>query len=176
MEQEPASEPPGLEPVLRPHRIAIGCYDIGPEGLRRTRRIELDLQGPRTEVPELTGVPRPDLILLNDDDLTFAKTRLDDRSMATAIEHIGTLEDSLPRALIWGSAWDMTRDAEMTTGDFLTLVLAGLPHETDIGVVQQLMRQAKAAVDQFAHPSHRDAYLAQMADALSAYAHAAAPG
>src|SRR5699024_2878085 len=64
-------------PTLRRHRAAIGLYDrvTGADGrrLERRRRVETDLAGPRTTVDELVGERRPDLILLNDDDLTYAK-------------------------------------------------------------------------------------------------------
>ena len=72
------------------------------------------------------GEPQPDLLLLNDDDLTYAKIRLDDRSLATVIDGIDTLDASLPRALGWGAAWDMTRDAEMAARDYVALVLRGV--------------------------------------------------
>lgn len=46
-------------PVLRPHRIAIGAYDLKDGALVRTRRVELDVDGALTEVPELAGTPAP---------------------------------------------------------------------------------------------------------------------
>ena len=48
-------EAPQSHPILRPHRIAIGLYDRGPGGLARRRRVEIDVAGERTEVPELVG-------------------------------------------------------------------------------------------------------------------------
>ncbi|MFD6070815.1 hypothetical protein, partial [Amycolatopsis lurida] len=41
----------------------------------------------------------------------------------------------------WASAWDMTRDGELATRDYLDLVISGIPKESDIGVVQSLQRQ-----------------------------------
>ena len=70
----------------------------------RTERVETDIRGASTQITELIDTKQPDLILLNDDDLTYAKIRLDERSFATLIESIATFEDSLPRALCWGSA------------------------------------------------------------------------
>ena len=62
---------------LRPHRVAIGCYSLTGRGaearLERTDRIELDVDGELTEVPELVGTKRADVLVLNDDDLTYAK-------------------------------------------------------------------------------------------------------
>src|SRR3712207_5323729 len=102
-------------PVLRNHRLAVGLYDSGPQGLTRTTRVELDVTGARTEVPELVGHPAADLVLVNDDDLTYAKLRLDERSLATLRERLGTLSDPLARALCWSAAWDMTRSEEHTS-------------------------------------------------------------
>ena len=36
---------------------------------------------------------------------------------------LSRLDDSLARALCWGAAWDMTRDAELSATDFVKLVL-----------------------------------------------------
>ncbi|MFN8170111.1 MAG: aminopeptidase N [Candidatus Nanopelagicales bacterium] len=174
--QEPPSQPEGVAPVLRSHRIAIGLYDETASGLERTRRLEIDVVGARTEVPELVGLPAPGLLLLNDDDLTFAKIRLDERSLATVVHSLGTLTDSLPRALIWGATWDMTRDAEMSVADYLALVESGLPSEGDIGVVQVLLAQAKNSVELYADPAHRADYRDRLAALTSGLLAEAAPG
>ena len=113
-------------PTLRRHRLGIGLYDVADGRLVRRNTIETDISGERTEIAELVGQAQPDLLLLNDGDLTYAKIRLDPRSLATAIEHIDKIDDSLARALLWSAAWDMTRDAEMRTTDFVTLVLRGI--------------------------------------------------
>ena len=164
IEQEPPSAPEGIAPTLRSHRVGIGLYDIDGDALDLRERIEVDVTGPTTAIATLAGKPRADLLLLNDGDLTFAKVRLDDTSWSTATSHLGGLEDSLARAVIWGAAWDMTRDAEVSTGDFVQLVLSGLEAETDIGVVQGVLRQARMAIDQFAADPHRIEYLIRFAE------------
>ena len=174
--QEPPAMPEGVAPTLRSHRMALGLYDLTNGGLVRRERIELDVVGPRTEVPQLAGAKVPDLLLLNDDDLTFTKVRLDDRSWRAAVSHVGDLVDSMPRALVWGAAWDMVRDAEVPTGEYVDLVIAGLPRETDIGVVQQTLRQVRTAVDLFATPEHRPEYVARLAATLDGLMRSADPG
>ncbi len=174
--QEPPTIPPGLAPTLRSHRMRIGLYDLVGARLVRRDSLELDVVGARTEVPALVGVRQPDLVLLNDEDLTFTKIRLDPHSWRTAVAHFGSLESSLARALIWGAAWDMTRDAEVSTGDYLELVITGCGTEPDIGAVQMALRQVRAAIDQFAAPDHRDAYGERLADAMLALARGAEPG
>jgi aminopeptidase N len=163
-------------PTLRSHRLAVGCYDRTDAGLVRTRRVELDVVGARTEVPDLIGTRRPDLVLVNDDDLAYAKIRLDDRSLVTVTEAIGELTASLPRALCWAAAWDMTRDAEMATRDYLRLVIHLLDSETDIGVLQSVLRQARLAVERWADPAFRDTGLDALAAACHAHLQAAEPG
>jgi aminopeptidase N len=169
-------EAPAEHPTLRSHRLAIGCYNRSEGGLLRTRRVELDVVGPRTEVPGLVGVRRPELVLVNDDDLAYAKIRLDDRSLVTVTEAIGELAASLPRALCWAAAWDMTRDAEMATRDYLRLVIHLLDSETDIGVLQSVLRQARLAVERWADPEFRATGLDALAAACHAHLQGAEPG
>jgi aminopeptidase N len=127
-------------------------------------------------VPELVGEAQPDLILLNDDDLSYTKVRFDERSVAALVQGIGEFTESLPRALSWVAAWDMVQNAEMPARDYVALVLAGAGKETDIGVLQSLQRQAKQAIELFADPQWREEGLSRFA----AFAHeqllAAAPG
>jgi aminopeptidase N len=185
VEQEAAA----THPVLRSHRIAIGLYDRTSEGLVRRHRVETDVAGPRTLVPELTGQPRPDLVLVNDDDLTYAKIRLDEHSLSTLVapggsagssprasSGIGAFTESLAAALCWSAAWDMCRDGEMAARDYVRLVLSGISSVADISVVQTLLRQAGQAVRRFADPGWRETGLALMASALRDLLHAAPPG
>ncbi|MGR3937981.1 aminopeptidase N [Streptomyces sp. BRA346] len=177
--QEAPALPTGAkgEPTLRPHRIAIGLYDLDATGkLVRSERIELDVDGELTEVPGLVGTKRSAVILLNDDDLSYAKVRLDADSLAVVTDHLGDFEASLPRALSWASAWDMTRDGELATREYLALVLSGVAKESDIGVVQSLHRQVKLALDLYAAPDWRETGLARWTDATLEHLRAAAPG
>ncbi|MCX4700695.1 aminopeptidase N [Streptomyces sp. NBC_01373] len=178
--QEAPALPAGAkgEPTLRPHRIAVGLYDLDDDSgkLVRDERVELDVDGELTAVPQLVGKRRPAVILLNDDDLSYAKVRLDEQSLAFVTEHLGDFESSLPRALCWASAWDMTRDAELATRDYLSLVLSGIGKESDIGLVQSLQRQVKLAIELYADPTAREALLTRWTDATLAHLRAAAPG
>ncbi|MGW0552384.1 aminopeptidase N [Streptomyces altiplanensis] len=178
--QEAPALPAGAKgaSTLRPHRIAVGCYDLDGAGrLVRTNRIEMDVDAAElTEVPLPAGTPRPAVILLNDDDLSYAKVRLDEDSLAMVTAHIGDFTESLPRALCWSAAWDMTRDGELATRDYLALVLSGIGKESDIGVVQSLHRQAKLALELYAAPEWRETGLARWTAATLEHLRAAEPG
>jgi len=147
---------PEEHPTLRRHRIGIGLYDRRGGRLVRRTSVQTDVRGDVTEVAELVGEQRPDLVLLNDGDLTYAKIRLDDTSLETLVDAIDTLEDSLARALCWGASWDMTRDAEMAASDFVELVLRGVGGESDLTAVGALLLYARSAIDLYSAPKHRD--------------------
>ncbi|MEV0012566.1 aminopeptidase N [Streptomyces sp. NPDC051840] len=144
-------------PELRPHRVAVGLYRLSPEGeLVRYARAEADVTGERTVVAELAGAERPDLVLVNDDDLTFCKIRFDDASLATLREHLGALTDPLARALCWSALWNLTRDALLPAREFVAVVLAFAGRESDIGVLQMLHAWASSALTHYAAPGWRE--------------------
>jgi aminopeptidase N len=159
-------EAPASHPELRPHRIAIGLYSQADAGLTRTRRVEVDIAGEATAIPELVGADRPDLVLVNDDDLTYAKIRLDEHSLGALISGHGRFAEALPAAICWAAAWDMVRDGELPARDYLSLVLSGVESITDISVLQTVLRQVSSAIRRFADPAWRPAGLAQLAAAL----------
>ena len=144
-------------PTLRRHRLAIGLYDLTAEGLVRRSSVEIDVAGDSSEVDELLGQQQPDLVLLNDGDLTYAKVRLDERSLATLVANIDKFTDSLARALSWGAAWDMTRDAEMRATDWVELVLRGIGTETDLTAVRSLVSRTGQAVSLYTASENRQA-------------------
>ncbi|MEO7944316.1 MAG: aminopeptidase N [Marmoricola sp.] len=149
-------------PTLRRHRIAIGLYDLeanvgGVERLVRRRTVEVDIQGETTAIDELVGARQPDLLILNDGDLSYAKIRLDERSLATVIGGLSRLDDSLARALCWGAAWDMTRDADLSATDFVTLVLGNIASETDAFGSSRIPGYAAQAANNLSAPANRAA-------------------
>jgi aminopeptidase N len=135
---------------FRTHRIAVGVYDDVDGKLVRTHRVEVDVEGERTAVPELVGVPRGKLVLVNDDDLTYCALRLDPDSLVTLIDRIGDIAEPLPRTLCWSAAWEMTREAELKARDFAALVAGGFGRESEVGVLQRLLLQAQTAVASYA--------------------------
>ena len=164
------------QPTLRSHRVALGLYRLGEGGVVRDQRVELDVVGPRTEVPELAGVAQPDLLLLNDDDLTYAKVRLDERSLATLHAHLSQVVDPLARTLCWGATWDMVRDAELATRRFVELVLQHAADEEDDAVLGRLLAQAAAALNAYGDPAARLPGRARLASAAREQLAAAEPG
>jgi len=167
--------------TLRRHRIGIGLYDAvldseGNNHLVRRTFVETDITGEHSDIVELVGQKPAHLVLVNDGDLTYAKVRLDERSLATVVSSIDTLEDSLARALCWGATWDMTRDGEMSTTDFVKLVLQGVGSESDLTAVGALLGYAQLAVDTFSNPATRDSLKSAWEEGLRKLLENAGPG
>lgn len=145
-----------LQEDPRPHRVRVGLYTLadGPAGsaVRRTHQVETDIDGERTEIPELAGVEH-DLAIVNDDDLTYAKMRLTPEHQQFALEHLGEIEDSLARTLIWSSLWESVRDGELAAREFVRLVAREAAGETHPSVQERLLAQATQAVRQYVDPA-----------------------
>ena len=169
-------------PTIRPHRLAVGMYEFRQSGdlfdgsLVRTHQMELDVDGVRTEVPELVGTTKPALVLLNDDDLAYAKIRLDADSLAVAIDHLAQIENPLARAIVWGAAWDATRDGESSAGDYVRLALANIASETESTTIRTTLGQLGLVAKQYVAPVRRTETLGRVGDTLWTLATEAAPG
>lgn len=162
---------------LRPHRIAVGGYELQEDGtLVRTHHVELDIDGAATSVPQMVGVARPTIVLVNDDDLAYAKVRLDEASLAAATEHLAGFTSSLPRTLVWAAAWDMTRDGEMPGRQLVELILNNIAAESDSSVVMVLLRQLATTIEFYVDPRTREEIGADAAERLWSLAVAATPG
>ncbi|MRG58620.1 aminopeptidase N [Agromyces sp. CFH 90414] len=167
---------PADYPTIRPHRLAIGFYDLNEGELVREHRVELDVDGERTEVAELVGLARPDLILLNDDDLAYAKIRLDEDSHRVALANLSGFQDPLARALVWSSVWDATRDRESTASDYLELVLGNIAAETESTTLRIVLANAQLAASSYVAPAKRADARRRLADGFWALAQSAVPG
>ena len=141
-----------LQEQPRPHRVRVGLYKLEGDAVRRIKQVETDIDGERTEIPELAGIEH-DLAIVNDDDLTYAKMRLTPEHQRFALEHIGEIEDSLARTVIWSSLWESVRDGELPAREFVRLVAREASRETHPSVQERLLAQATQAVRQYVDPA-----------------------
>jgi len=174
----PHRDLPAIEvrPSLRPHHICVAGYSLSGGGLTRAWAHETDIDGARTELMDLVGQVVPDLVIVNDLDLAYAKLRLDEagrRILPRVLDHI---EDALTRALIWGSLWDQVRDGEMPASDMVELILAGVHHETSSTMIMSLLARLRTLVRLYVAPADREQTLDETAAELVALAMRADPG
>ncbi|MER6518878.1 aminopeptidase N [Streptomyces sp. NPDC001553] len=142
----------------RPHHITVGLYDRDPTGDLELRE-HLDLDVPSTEVVSASG-RRPDLILLNDQDLGYVKIRFDAVSEETALRGLSRIPGPLTRAVVWNSLRDMVRDGELEPESYLETAHAHLPEENDLAIVQGVLGFARNRVAaHYVAPGRRTAAL-----------------
>jgi aminopeptidase N len=152
-------------PSLRPHRLAIGFYsDDGSGRLARTHSFPIDIDSESVTVDEASGVARPDVIVVNDADLSYAKVRFDERSIDTAARRLSDFDDSLTQLLVLATLWDEVRDGQRPVQDYLETIIAhagAIEHSS--GLLTQ-MRQLDTAVSSYLPPEQREAMHERLAD------------
>ncbi|MBB2957824.1 aminopeptidase N [Pseudoclavibacter helvolus] len=153
-------------PTIRPHRLAIGLYNVQGDELVRIHRFELDVDGERTEVPSFIGGALPDLIIVNDDDLAYTKIRLDAHSVATVQQHLPKLRAPLSRSLVVSSLWDATRDGELRARDFIRAVLGVIGTESESTTRRTVLGQLASAAKFYTAPEDRAEIVEVVTDEL----------
>nr|WP_314841555.1 aminopeptidase N [uncultured Microbacterium sp.] len=126
----------------RPHRLRIGLYDRVDGRVIRREQVAIDIVDERTPV----DLPEADLTLLNDDDLTYAKVRLDERSLATIEQSLSFVDDPLARAVVWSSLWNAARDGELDAARYTAIVREHAPGESNIGLLVGVLANTLFAV------------------------------
>jgi aminopeptidase N len=161
----------------RPHRLRVGLYNRDAAGaLVRTDSVETDLSGARTALPDLAGRPRPALLLVNDDDLSYAKVRLDPHSEATVRGSLDKLSDPMARALCWTALWDSARDAVTPSALYVDAVQRFGPAESGIGVLLTVLGNASTAIERYVPRAERDAVRHAFLTVAATELQAAEPG
>lgn len=156
----------------RPHRLRVGLYDLVDGGLALRERIELTVERERTDVE----IPDADLVLLNDDDLTYAKVRLDERSLDTVAASLSTVSDELARGLIWSSLWNATRDGELSATRYLDIVRAHAPAEPNVALLSATLINAAFAITHYVVDDERAEQRRSWVDSTWAALQGADPG
>ncbi|GGD79753.1 aminopeptidase [Microbacterium murale] len=155
----------------RPHRLRVGLYDLTDGRLVLHEQVELDITGERTPV----ALPDADLVLLNDEDLSYVKARLDDASLAAVRTALSTLPP-LPRALVWSSLWNAARDGELPAAEYLEIVRRHAPAEENTGLLAGVLANAAYTIGHFVPAPQRDAERDAWLTATETAMDAAAPG
>ncbi len=161
----------------RPHRLRIGLYNADAAGaLVRTDSVETDVDGGRTVVEGLAGKARPALLLVNDEDLSYAKVRLDPQSEATVRSSLGSIADPMARALCWTALWDSARDAVTPAAGYVEAVQRFGPAEDGIGVLLTVLGNAGTAIERYVPAAGRGAVRSGFLDVAAAELRRATPG
>jgi aminopeptidase N len=171
------SAPPDF-PTLRPHRTEIGFYALGEDrtSVRLQSVVETAYAGAETPVPQAVGKPCPALVFPNQNDYDYVKVSLDPISLSTLTSHLSTIEDRLGRQMMWGTLYDMLRDARISPVSYLDTVTRHLPAEKDPQILSDVLRGLTQPVLRYVAPAERAAQRSRLEAFLLAQLRTAAPG
>jgi aminopeptidase N len=135
-------------PTLRPHRIDVAV--LNDEGAALTATVlPVELTGREIEVEEAVGLPRPSLVFPNANDHGYAKVALDPDSVDFAKGNMERIGDPLLRQLLWSSLWNMVRDQQLKSTEYLDLVRKKAQVEQRLDLLEAILGQASAALSRF---------------------------
>ena len=161
--RQEGTDPVTGQGVLRPHTLVVGLYSFDGDGaLVRTHRLPVALETERVDVAEAMGLPAPDLVVVNDEDLTYAVVRPDDASLACLISSLGALRDPMARSLAWSMLHNLVRDAVIDAALFVQSVLAHADDDTEPSTLTALLNQALRVACRYADPHMRRALLERL--------------
>ncbi len=163
------------EPLVLPHRLRVGLYRLVDDRLTRTALLDVETDGELTQVAGAPGQPA-DLVLLNDDDLTYAVARLDEHSARVVATHLSTIDEPLSRGLVWSSLWNMVRDRILSAPDFVRVVLGQTPSERNATLLHQVLTLARTAVTAYTPEAARDDLAGRLVTTAREQLQAAGPG
>src|SRR5581483_1257219 len=81
--------------------------------------IPVEVRAETTVVAAATGRPAPDFVFANENDNAYGLVMLDTASTRWLGTHIGTVQDTFLRAMLWGAMWDLVRDARLAPTTFI---------------------------------------------------------
>ena len=126
---------PDEHPTLRQHTVEVALVSEDAGGIS-VDAIPVSLDGAETLVPGASGRAVPSMVFPNFRDLTYAKIALDRASIDFVKSRLPAITDPFFRQLVWSSLWEMVRDRQLSSIDFLDLVEDHLTAETSLAIVE----------------------------------------
>eukprot|EP01022_Parablepharisma_sp_SALTPOND_P036192 TRINITY_DN97_c0_g1_i1.p1 TRINITY_DN97_c0_g1~~TRINITY_DN97_c0_g1_i1.p1 ORF type:complete len:835 (-),score=148.58 TRINITY_DN97_c0_g1_i1:45-2549(-) len=130
--------------VCRMHMMDIALYD-GDFNTKTIERVLIDAK-PETMIEKVKGMPAPVAVLLNVNDYAFCKVLLDPDSIHAFQMNLNKITDNLTRMIVWRSFWDMVRDGNTSSQEFLKLVVVQIPFEKEESIMTGALNYASSAV------------------------------
>ncbi|MDQ3491908.1 MAG: aminopeptidase N, partial [Chloroflexota bacterium] len=146
---------PDAHPVMRPHTLWIGFLEEADKGLA-PKALKASIDGPRAEIETAIGRPSPLLVFPNHDDHAYAKVRLDAVSLDFVRGRLREVEDPLLRELLWMSLWEMVRDADLPSTEYLGIIGRQVVAEPDAELIASMLARAQATIRWYVPESTRE--------------------
>ncbi|MFE7170731.1 aminopeptidase N [Streptomyces sp. NPDC057616] len=145
----------------RPQVLAVGAYRDSGEALERTALVRVEVTRPRTE---LTGLPAgADVLLINDDDLTFATARPDAATRDALFSSAARLPTAISRGVAAATVWDMLTTGEASAAEAGRCVTGILAVESSDAVIEPYLTLASDIAELWAPAGERPGLTAEVA-------------
>ncbi|MBK3565940.1 aminopeptidase N [Streptomyces sp. MBT62] len=146
----------------RPQVLAVGAYGENGDALERRALVRVEVTETRTPV---TGLPPADVLLINDDDLTFATTRPDPAARDALFRTAARLPTAISRGVAAATVWDMLTTGEATAAEAGRCLTALLAAETSDAVIEPYLTLAANIAELWAPATERTELSAAVAAA-----------
>ncbi len=135
--------------TLRNQRTLLGFYRYTDNTMLRSSSIPVTYSGSVTWVSEAVGLPCPDLVLSNEDDMAYFEMELDPRSLETLREHINDFPSPTTRLMLWNSLWASVMRSSMSLDDFVDFAMSNITKEQNDDVVRQVSGNLASAFNYY---------------------------
>lgn len=140
-----------------PLKVQVLLYSANKPAVR----LPVEMRGDTTIVTAAAGRPAPDFVFANEGDYGYAIVLPDSMSVQWLEQHIGRVDDDFLRAMLWGSLWDLVREARLSPTRYADMVLRELPKERDEQITGTLVGRLTTVIGRFSDSTAREALLAQ---------------
>jgi aminopeptidase N len=146
---------PDDHPTLRPHALEVALAKNGTSPMK-IESIAAWIDGPDTPIAEARGRDIPDLVFPNYGDHAYAKVSLDPASVDFVRNSLDKVEDALLRELLWMSLWEMVRDRELASTEYMAIGRSELPDEPDDDIVNTVLDRTAILIGRYLPESMRE--------------------
>ena len=119
------------------------------------RRVPVELSSDSTVMYSLTTLVSPQFVFANAEDNAYGLVLLDDRSAEWLLSHIGSVDDTFLRAMLWGALWDLVREARLSPTRFIDAAARELPREKDEQIAAGIIGRLARATSSYLTDSQR---------------------
>ena len=134
--------------TLRPHHVEVAlARDEG--GAITIEAVPGVVESAQADVPQAIGLAAPQFVFPNYNDHDFVKVALDDASLDFVRKRLEQIDDPLLRQLIWQALWNMVRDQQLRSTDYLALAGPKVVTEQDPELVESTLATMTASVGRY---------------------------
>ncbi|MFJ6679430.1 aminopeptidase N [Microbacterium sp. NPDC091382] len=134
-----------VQDVGRPHAVRVGLWDDEAGALVARGEVAVDLFEERTVV-DAPVLPDTALVIANVDDRSYAKVRLDERSVAAVAAGLSTMADAVARGVVWAALWNAVRDGDLAASTYLAIAADHAPRESHPALLGDVLAHAAFAI------------------------------